>query len=42
MLLIDVLLNVKEPLPVPESATVKAPVGWFPVLLTVTLLAVSA
>jgi hypothetical protein len=36
MLLIVVLFKVKEPLFVPESAAVNAPVGWFPVLFTVT------
>jgi hypothetical protein len=42
MLLIDVVLNVKEVLLVPESPTVNDPVAWFPVLFTVTLWAISA
>jgi hypothetical protein len=36
MLFIDGVLNVKEPLLLPESAAVNTPVSWFPVLLTVT------
>jgi hypothetical protein len=42
MLLIDAALKVKEPGLVPESAIVKAPVAWFPVLLTVMVWAVGA
>jgi hypothetical protein len=42
MPLIDAALKLKEPLLVPESAIVNAPVAWFPVLFTVTLWAVWA
>jgi hypothetical protein len=38
--LIEVLLKVKEPGLVPERVIFKAPVGWFPVLLMVTVFGV--
>jgi hypothetical protein len=42
MLFIDLVLKVKESLLFPESAAVNAPVAWFPVLLTLTLLTAGA